>query len=224
MVNGRRRRSDYTAGVLKDGDTNKRHPNSIVAVVRGIISHWYSSDLPRPEREKLTPSSFLRSSSFEKVYFETLDKFRGIRSASGLRNRDTNKATKNIAGMLEGMGATSKQTAVEYYHIRAFADFTGVSDAAFLAFAKTCSLERRSEDRAEFRTALREYVAAEKRFLETILEISEAEDFAGFTFASGQNPVSGNPIWIADAKHLRLAASVFQGDSTQTYKRLMERD
>lgn len=159
------------------------------------------------------------------AYFNTLERYPGATNAHGKSaGKDREKEISSLTRMLQAFGADKKTTAVEYFHIRAFGEYLGISESALLVAAKLCSIERRASDSSEFQSAALQFVEAERRFLDAAEKLIMDDNHEGFTHVAGKDKNSDRPIWIADVAALRTMVDKFNEGDLSVFRSLMERD
>lgn len=194
-------------GIRPDGDVDKRFPNSISATVRAVVAWWLKTTEPEKHTKRTSAVKFADESDFNDHLRDTLDRFGGVK----------NKAT-NPADFVDKI---SRQvgTDFEYYRLRAFADFMGISESAFLTVAKLVSIDRRVDDPEERKEASRQYLRANIRFMREALKVLDEGDER---FSITDNPKPQKKTWMANMRVVHRLVIAYNKENTSKFDAAMK--
>lgn len=185
-------------GYRKDGDRNKRFPNSASALVRGITKHWPGVAAPEKFGPDISFREFVQKTNFREVFDGVLSKYPKVRNPP-----------RDLEAMIADMGL-GQDSDLEYYRIRAFSDYIETHDFVFLMFCRFISVERRIDDPTQRRLAFEQLTAAIRRLLTTTEEMLADGDATGTLFSSVSHEEQLEEqlqekadIWIANVHALK---------------------
>ncbi len=127
-----RKRPRTTTKVRPDGDDEKIFPTGISATVLAIQNYWLS--LTNGADEFLKPEDFCAGGNFIEVYSKVANHYAGIIKKP--------KKPGGIARMIHRI--SNGKEGVQFFHLRAFAEFVGLPTGLFLLFTQMASDERRA--------------------------------------------------------------------------------
>jgi len=123
-----------TTKVRPDGDLKKRFPNGISSTILAVQYYWH--ELKNNGQAGLTPEKFCDEAGFRKVYQDIVDLYPGIRKKANPAEGD------GLARMIHRLANGTQD--IEFFQLRAFAQYVGLPTGLFLLFTQMVSDERRS--------------------------------------------------------------------------------
>jgi len=220
-------RDRFKGAIRRDKEDGKRYPNSVVALVRTICTQWFPKGKHREPGARRSVKSFVEDSGFDHVLFEVFDRFpKAAESSTISKVEDLGVRRKRIKNMLDSFGSSHSRRPppFEYFHLRAFSDYLGVSESGFLIVTKLLSLERRIDDPETRRQAIMQMIEAHRRLLSEAEAMANADDFEGFAIAEGPHPKDKErEVWIANPDALHTLVDAFQREDLSEYEEAMDR-
>jgi len=139
-----------------DGHAEKRFPTGISSTILAIQNYWPSLTMDKPEH--LTPEQFCEQGKFIDAYERVIKLYPGIKKKAAARGG----VTRMIHRLCNG-----KQD-IEFYQMRAFAEYVGLPTGIFLLFSHFVSEEHHAiQDGVSSRDRLLTFVRRLKRVIET---------------------------------------------------------
>lgn len=119
--------------IRQDTDDDKKYPNGISSAVLAIYQFWHSAGGRRPARPR-TRFQFVSRTNFMEVYRRVVAKYPGTKKKPS--------TPAKIADMLNDLSYGRHD--LNYYKLRALAEFINLPTGLFLLFTHCSSLERQS--------------------------------------------------------------------------------
>lgn len=155
----------------------KFFPNGISATVRSIVYGWHSQ-VVQDGKINLSIVDFVNLTKFAEIYYKTSAMY-SKRTASGDgRKPRTKKSIENMVHDIMSQGSD-----IQFYKLRAFANFVGLPTGVFLVYSRLISDERENRN-SDFRQDALVKIAALRRFLdkaEGIVKDSSLDNEMPFT-------------------------------------------
>lgn len=220
-------RDRFKGAIRRDRQSGKRYPNSIVALIRTICTHWSRENGRAQPGARKSVKSFVETSGFDDVLFDVFDRFPRAKKVSTIaKATELESRRKGIKNMLESFGSSQneKPPAFEYHHLRAFSDYLGITEAGFLFVTKLLSLERRVNDLEARKRAMSQMIEAHRRMIDEAERLIESASFTGFAVSEGPDPKDKTrEVWIADPASVELLVREFLDGDLSDYDDAMNR-
>lgn len=208
-LGSRQKQKRLSVGALRDGHEDKRFPNSIAALVRGIYKSWLNRSNPDKYDDNLSAVDFVVASNFGNTYTTVVQKFAGIK-----RPR-----RKEFHDFFNNLGA-GKDSAFPYYEARAISDYLGISESTLFLYTKLMSIERRVDDPTERKAALLQIVSAMKRAVIAAEHLIESDEGGGKLFSlTDSTDKDGNSIWVADIDRLKFLCDQYNSGNLELVRK-----